>query len=113
VIGYDTIYAHQDTEDDALIGVKSTALLFGPRTRRALMIFYALAVISIGGALIVAGAGLPAWIGLAAFAAHLVWQIGRLEIGDPALCLRLFRSNRDAGLLLFIGLLVDAVMRAA
>jgi 4-hydroxybenzoate polyprenyltransferase len=113
VIGYDTIYAHQDTEDDALIGVKSTALLFGPRTRRALMIFYGLAVISIGGALIVAGAGLPAWIGLAAFAAHLVWQIRRLEIGDPALCLRLFKSNRDAGLLLFIGLLVEAVMRAA
>ena len=54
----------------------------------------------------------PAWIGLVAFAAHLAWQIRRLDIGDPALCLRLFRSNRDAGLLLFAGLLVDAVMRA-
>ena len=52
-------------------------------------------------------------IGLAGFAVHLVWQIWRLEIGDPALCLRIFKSNRDAGLLLFIGLLVDAVMRAA
>jgi len=112
VIGYDTIYAHQDAEDDALIGVKSTALLFGARTHQALVVFYGLAVVLIGAALALAGAGFPAWIGLAAFAAHLVWQIRRLEIDDPALCLRLFRSNRDAGLLLFAGLLADAVMRA-
>ena len=76
------------------------------------MVFYATAVALIGVALMLAGAGLPAWIGLAAFAAHLVWQIRRLEISDPALCLRVFKSNRDAGLLLFAGLLVDAVMRA-
>src|SRR5450631_1134551 len=112
VIGYDTIYAHQDAEDDALIGVKSTALLFGARTRPALSVFYASAVGLIGVALMLAGAGLPAWIGLAAFAANLVWQVKRLRINDPALCLRIFRSNRDAGLLLFAGLLVDAVMRA-
>ena len=113
VIGYDTIYAHQDAEDDALIGIKSTALLFGARTRPALMVFYGLAVVLIGAALMLAGARWPAWIGLAAFTAHLIWQIRRLEIGDPALCLRIFKSNRDAGLLLFAGLLVDAVMRAA
>jgi 4-hydroxybenzoate polyprenyltransferase len=112
VIGYDTIYAHQDAEDDALIGVKSTARLFGERTHLALSIFYPLAVVLIGAALVLGGARWPAWIGLIAFAAHLVWQIRRLDIGDPALCLRLFRSNRDAGLLLFAGLLVDAVMRA-
>jgi 4-hydroxybenzoate polyprenyltransferase len=112
VIGYDTIYAHQDTEDDALIGIKSTALLFGARTRPALMAFYGLAVALIGVALALAGAGWMAWIGLAAFALHLVWQIRRLEIGDPALCLRLFKSNRDAGLLLFAGLLADAMLRA-
>jgi 4-hydroxybenzoate polyprenyltransferase len=112
VIGYDTIYAHQDAEDDALIGIKSTALLFGARTRQALMLFYGLAVVLIGAALTLAGAGLAAWIGLAGFAAHLVWQIKRLEIGDPALCLRVFKSNRDAGLVLFAGLLADAVMRA-
>ncbi len=76
------------------------------------MVFYATAVALIGVALMLAGAGLPAWIGLAAFALHLVWQIRRLEISDPALCLRIFKSNRDAGLLLFAGLLVDAVMRA-
>ncbi|MGA8902536.1 4-hydroxybenzoate octaprenyltransferase [Bradyrhizobium sp.] len=113
VIGYDTIYAHQDTEDDALIGVKSTARLFGERTHRALIVFYSLAVVLIGVAIWLTGAGFPAWLGLAVFAVHLGWQIARLRIDDPALCLRVFKSNRDAGLLLFAGLLVDAVMRAA
>jgi 4-hydroxybenzoate polyprenyltransferase len=63
-------------------------------------------------ALALAGAGTAAWIGLAAFAAHLAWQVVRLQIHDPALCLRLFKSNRDAGLLLFAGLLIDAALRA-
>jgi 4-hydroxybenzoate polyprenyltransferase len=112
VIGYDTIYAHQDAEDDALIGVKSTALLFAARTPQALLVFYALAVVLIGAALLLAGSSFPAWVGLGAFAAHLIWQIRRLDISDPALCLRVFKSNRDAGLLLFAGLLADAVMRA-
>src|SRR5438552_11158315 len=111
VIGYDTIYAHQDAEDDALIGIKSTARLFGDRTYQALIVFYGLAVILIGVALTLAGVLWPAWVGLAAFAAHLGWQIARLDVGVPALCLRVFKSNRDAGLLLFAGLLVDAVMR--
>jgi 4-hydroxybenzoate polyprenyltransferase len=112
VIGYDTIYAHQDSEDDALIGIKSTALLFGARTAPALIAFYSLAVVLIGAALALADARWPAWLGLAAFAAHLAWQIARLRIDDPVLCLRVFKSNRDAGLLLFAGLLADAVMRA-
>ena len=113
VIGYDTVYAHQDTEDDALIGVKSTARLFGAQTHRALILFYSLAVILIGAALALSGVGVPAWIGLAVFAGHLGWQITRLRIDDPALCLRVFKSNRGAGLLLFAGLLVDALVRAA
>ena len=113
VIGYDTIYAHQDVEDDALIGIKSTALLFGERTRPALAAFYGLAVVLIAAALWLAAVRWPAWIGLAAFATHLAWQIRRLQIGNSALCLKLFKSNRDAGLLLFAGLLADAVMRAA
>jgi 4-hydroxybenzoate polyprenyltransferase len=112
VVGYDTIYAHQDTEDDALIGVKSTARLFGERTHRALVVFYGLAVILIGVAMWLAGATFLAWAGLIAFAIHLGWQIGRLRINDPVLCLRIFKSNRDAGLLLFAGLLADALMRA-
>ncbi|MBR0708785.1 4-hydroxybenzoate octaprenyltransferase [Bradyrhizobium liaoningense] len=113
VIGYDTIYAHQDAEDDALIGVKSTARLFGAHTRQALILFYGLAVVLIGVALASGDVRWPAWLGLAAFAAHLASQIVRLNIADGALCLRLFKSNRDAGLLLFAGLLADAVMRAA
>jgi 4-hydroxybenzoate polyprenyltransferase len=77
------------------------------------MVFYSLAVVLIGVAVLLSGAGFPAWLGLAAFAAHLCWQIARPKIDDPALCLRLFRSNRDAGLLLFAGLLVDTLMHAS
>ncbi len=112
VIGYDTIYAHQDREDDALIGVKSTALLFGQQTRLALALFYLIAVILIGAALWSAGAGWISVIGIAAFAAHLGWQVATIDINDSALCHRLFKSNRDAGLLLFAGLLLDALHRA-
>ncbi len=112
VIGYDTLYAHQDAEDDALIGVKSTALLFGARTQAMLTLFYALAVALIGLSLWLAGSGWFGWLGLAAFAAHLAWQVAHIKIDDSPLCLRLFKSNRDAGLLLFAGLLADAVARA-
>jgi 4-hydroxybenzoate polyprenyltransferase len=110
VIGYDTIYAHQDAEDDALIGIKSTARLFGRRTRPLLLLFYGAAVASIALSFTLAGTHFAAWLGLAAFAVHLGWQIWRLDIADPALCLRLFKSNRDAGLLLFAGLLIDATL---
>ena len=111
VIGYDTIYAHQDREDDALIGIKSTARLFGKATRPALAGFYALAVVLIGWAGLWAGAGPAFVLGLAAFAAHLGWQTYRLDITDPTLCLRLFRSDRDAGLILFAGIVIDAVLQ--
>ncbi|MGC2779161.1 MAG: 4-hydroxybenzoate octaprenyltransferase [Bradyrhizobium sp.] len=113
VIGYDTIYAHQDAEDDALIGIKSTARLFAERTHLALVIFYTLAVALIAGAFFTAHVHVAAWLGLACFAVHLGWQIRRLDIADPALCLRVFKSNRDAGLLLFAGLLIDAALRAS
>jgi len=111
VIGYDTIYAHQDREDDALIGVKSTALLFGARTRPALMICYSLAVVLIGLAGATAGAGAIFAVGMVAFGVHLGWQIRRIDIDDPDLCLRLFKSNRDAGLILFAALVGDALYR--
>jgi 4-hydroxybenzoate polyprenyltransferase len=111
VIGYDTIYAHQDREDDALIGIKSTALLFGPRTKPMLVLFYAIAVILIGAAGFLAGAGWPFALGLAAFAAHLGWQVVRLDTADPDNCLAVFKSDRDAGLILFTGLLLDAALR--
>jgi 4-hydroxybenzoate polyprenyltransferase len=112
VIGYDTIYAHQDREDDALVGLKSTALLFGERTKPMLAAFFAAAVVLIGIAGFGAGARVVYALGLAAFAAHLAWQVVRLDIGDPALCLRLFQSNRDAGLILFAGLVLSAALGA-
>ncbi len=112
VIGYDTIYAHQDREDDALIGIKSTALLFRERTKPMLALFYALAVALIALAGWSAGAGLVFALGLLAFAAHLAWQIARLDVDDPIDCLVVFKSNRDAGLILFAGLVLDAALRA-
>jgi 4-hydroxybenzoate polyprenyltransferase len=111
VIGYDTVYAHQDREDDALIGIKSTALLFRERTRPVLAVFYALAVVLLAFAGWSAGAGLVFALALLAFAAHLAWQIVRLDINDPANCLAVFKSNRDAGLILFAGLVLDAALR--
>ena len=109
VIGYDTIYAHQDREDDLLIGIKSTALLFGENTRPMLAGFYSGAVVLIGIAGLMAGGGLIFVLGLIAFAAHLAWQVMRLDINDSAHCLKLFKSNRDAGLILFGAMLLEAV----
>jgi 4-hydroxybenzoate polyprenyltransferase len=108
VIGYDTIYAHQDREDDALIGIKSTALLFRERTKPMLMLFYGLAVALIALAGFSAGGRLIFALGLLAFALHLAWQIARLDVDDPVDCLAVFKSNRDAGLILFAGLALDA-----
>jgi len=110
VIGYDTIYAHQDREDDLLIGIKSTALLFGERTQSMLAGFYAAAVLLIGIAGLLAGGQMLFALGLIAFAAHLGWQVTRLDIDDSAQCLRLFKSNRDAGLILFGAMLLEAVL---
>jgi 4-hydroxybenzoate polyprenyltransferase len=113
VIGYDTIYAHQDREDDALIGIKSTALLFRERTKPMLVVFYALAVALLAAAGFFAGAGLLFALGLCAFAAHLTWQIVRLNVADPDNCLAVFKSDRDAGLILFAALLLDAAFHRA
>lgn len=109
VIGYDTVYAHQDRQDDLLIGIKSTALLFGDNTRPMLASFYAGAVVLIAVAGLTAGGGLIFLLGLIAFAAHLTWQVMRLDINDSAHCLKLFKSNRDAGLILFAAMLLEAV----
>jgi 4-hydroxybenzoate polyprenyltransferase len=110
VIGYDTIYAHQDRDDDLLIGIKSTALLFGERTPTMLATFYAGAIVLIAAAGFMAGGGIFFTIGIIGFAAHLAWQVSRLDIDDPAHCLTLFKSNRDAGLILFAAMLVDAMV---
>jgi len=109
VIGYDTIYAHQDREDDLLIGIKSTALLFGDRTRPMLATFYVIAAVLIVAAGLLAGGRLIFLLGAIAFAAHLAWQVARLDINDSAYCLKLFKSNRDAGLILFAAMLLEAM----
>jgi 4-hydroxybenzoate polyprenyltransferase len=75
-----------------------------------LAIFFASAVALIGWAGWSAGGGVVFGLGLLAFAAHLAWQIRRLDIDDPALCLALFKSNRDAGLILFAALVLDAAV---
>jgi 4-hydroxybenzoate polyprenyltransferase len=111
-IGYDTIYAHQDKEDDALIGVRSTALLFGARTRPYLAGFYAGATALFAAAFVAAGVGWVAYAGLALGALQLAWQVMRIHIDDAEDCLRKFRSNRDYGWVLFVGLAADCVVRA-
>lgn len=112
VIGYDTIYAHQDREDDALLGIGSTALFFERSTKPALAAFYACAVALIALAGFFANAGIVFGAGIAVFALHLAWQVKKIDVGNPSLCLRLFRSNRDAGLILFAAIVLDALAYA-
>jgi 4-hydroxybenzoate polyprenyltransferase len=124
-LGYDTIYALQDIEDDAMVGVKSSARRLGASVRRGVGVFYLIAVLLAGVAGLAAGLGPLFWPGLAAFAAHLGWQVSRLpgsrRVGkaepsdrephqvNPALALRLFRSNRDAGFILLFAIILGAV----
>jgi 4-hydroxybenzoate polyprenyltransferase len=109
VIAYDTIYAHQDRDDDTIIGIKSTALLFGKNTPAMLAVFYGAAVVLIGVAGVIGGGGgIIFAIGLLAFAAHLAWQVVTIDIDNSAHCLMLFRANRDAGLILFGAMLLEA-----
>jgi 4-hydroxybenzoate polyprenyltransferase len=103
-LGYDTVYAHQDKEDDALIGVKSSALALGRRTRPALVVFYAAALALWLGAGFAAGLGPPYFLGLGVAASLLAWQTARLRIDDPADCLAKFRAHRWNGWALFLGI---------
>ena len=105
VIAYDTIYAHQDKEDDALIGVRSTARLFGEHTRRWLVGFYGLTVLLLAIAYLLAGVGILAFAGLAIAALLLAWQIVTLDIDDGEQCLALFKFNNVVGLIVFLGLM--------
>src|SRR5438477_9924629 len=99
-IGYDTIYAHQDKEDDVRIGVKSSAIALGSRTRPWLFAFCAAALSLWAAAGLTAGLGIMFWAGLAAAALQLAWQAARVETDDPADCLGKFRSNRAVGWLI-------------
>ncbi|MGF1455294.1 MAG: 4-hydroxybenzoate octaprenyltransferase [Alphaproteobacteria bacterium] len=105
-MGYDTVYAHQDKEDDALIGVKSSALKLGYQTRPWVAVFYSGTLVCFLAAGTVAGLSGWFYLGMAAAAAHLAWQVVRLDIDRPALCLLIFRANRDFGALVFVALLL-------
>ena len=109
-LAYDTIYAHQDKEDDVLIGVKSTALQFGETTRSWLIGFFILALLSIDLALWLAGASFISHMGVALAALHAAWQVSRFEVNNSALCLHLFKSNRMFGLIIASFLFVDCLI---
>jgi 4-hydroxybenzoate polyprenyltransferase len=111
-IGYDTIYAHQDKEDDELLGLKSTALRFGAATRGWLAFLYAGAIVLWGVAGLLAGAHIAFTLALLLAAAQLAWQTATLDTSDASNCLQRFRSNRLVGWLLFGGLIADMVLAA-
>lgn len=100
-LGYDTIYAHQDKDDDALIGVKSTARKFGAASKRWVAGFYTGAFVLMALGFLIGGVGMSGVLLLAA-AAHLAWQVKAWDMNDPASSLRFFKSNRDFGLILLL-----------
>jgi len=102
---YDTIYAHQDKEDDALIGVKSTALRLGAQTKLWLAGFSIAAVALFELAMALAGLGWPAMLAVGAVALHLTWQIATVDLDDPVDCLAKFHSNRWIGWILLAGII--------
>jgi 4-hydroxybenzoate polyprenyltransferase len=110
-LGYDTIYAHQDKDDDALIGVKSTARLFGENSRIWIAAFYVAAMTLIGTAVFEADLGPLGLLLLVPAAAQLTWQVVALRVNESDVCLRLFRANRDTGLLIAAALVLACYMR--
>ena len=109
-IGYDTIYAHQDKEDDALLGLGSTALLFGENTVSYVGGLYLAAVVLwlIAGAL--AGTHLVYFLAVTLVFLQMAWQVSTLDTSDAANCLRRFKSNRDVGIAVFLGLVADMAL---
>lgn len=106
-IGYDTIYAHQDREDDLMLGLKSTALRFGDQTPSIVGGLYAGALVFWTVAGYLSGTHLVFFLAIALVSLQMAWQVTTLNIDDAASCLRRFRANRDVGAALFIGLVAD------
>ena len=109
-IGYDTIYAHQDKEDDALLGLGSTALRFGDNTISYVGAVYALAVVLWLTAGALAGAHLVFFLSITLVFLQMSWQVATLDIDDPDNCLWRFKSNRDVGIAVFVGLVADMAL---
>lgn len=105
-LGYDTIYAHQDKEDDERIGVKSTALRFGDKTHRWISGFYALTFGLFFASGTYAGLGMFFYLGMTLAGGHLIYQLVKLDIDNRELCLQLFKSNHHFGLLVFLAIMV-------
>lgn len=108
-LGYDTIYAHQDKEDDALVGVKSSALALGERTKGWLCVFYGATIVLLAGAAAAANMGFGFYLLLPLALAHLAYQIAVLDTDRADVCLRLFKSNRDVGGLVFVAFIAGAL----
>lgn len=111
-IGYDTIYAHQDKDDDAMLGLGSTALAFGGQTKSWLMLFFGLTTLLLLAAGFHASAGPVYFVGVAFAGVHLAWQVITLDVDDADNCLVRFRANRDFGALVFAALVVDMAVNA-
>lgn len=109
-IGYDTIYAHQDKEDDLMLGLKSTAIRFAGETSNWVGALYGAAILLWGLAVTAAGAHLVAYIAIALIALQMAWQVSTLDTSNSDNCLKRFRSNRDVGAALFLGLVADIAL---
>ncbi|MCB9990410.1 MAG: 4-hydroxybenzoate octaprenyltransferase [Rhodospirillales bacterium] len=105
-LGYDTVYAHQDKEDDMMAGIKSTALAFGEQSKAYVSGFYGMTMILLLAGFMLAGAGLLSILVLLLAGAHLIWQMQRWQMNDPENTLAMFRSNRAFGLLVVLAALL-------
>ena len=109
-LGYDTIYAHQDKTDDLLVGVKSTALKFGEHTLIWLILFYCATIILLGTIGVLMDLAWPYFVGLSVGAGHFLWQLLTVNLDIPVSCLKVFKSNRDFGLIIFGSIILARVI---
>ena len=106
-LGYDTIYAHQDKVGDAMIGVKSSAVLLGRKSKTAIALFYCSAVAGLVATVTLAGLTWVAYTGVTVGALQLAWQVRTVDFDDPESCLTMFKSNHFFAALVFTGFLVS------
>tara|TARA_Y100001960_G_scaffold303138_1_gene354907 strand:- start:706 stop:1179 length:474 start_codon:yes stop_codon:yes gene_type:complete len=111
-VGYDTIYAHQDKADDIRIGVKSTALALGDRTKPVVALFYGVFLTGLIAAGATVGLAWPFYAALVAASAHLVWQVTTAELNTPTSCMKRFVSNGQVGFLVFVAIVLGQIIAA-
>ncbi|KRX40273.1 4-hydroxybenzoate polyprenyltransferase, mitochondrial [Trichinella britovi] len=108
---YDTIYAHQDKADDSIIGLKSTALKFGDNTKPYLSLFGSSMITSLAITGLMTDQTWPYYVGLLLTSCHIGWQIGTLDINNPADCWKKFSTNRYLGLILFMSIVASNLLK--